>query len=211
VSFSNGHTCQIEGIGTLRIKLFDGMIRELKDVRYVPQLQKNLISIGTLEAQGLRETLGEGVFKMFSDSLVVLKCIRCNNLYYLKGSTVTGNLTASEHLEDDSTRLWHMRFGHTGEKSLQVLTKQGSVKGAFICNLELGGQDVLNKKTKVKFGTTTHRSEGLFHCAHVDIWVLPRLHRLEAISTIPFIDDISRRCWVYPMKIRFKILDMLVK
>ena len=61
------------------------MIRELKDVMYVPQLKKNLISVGALETQGLRETLGEGILKMFSSSLVVLKGIRRNNLYYLKG------------------------------------------------------------------------------------------------------------------------------
>ena len=32
--FKDGHTCQIEGIGRVRIILFDEMIRELKDVRY---------------------------------------------------------------------------------------------------------------------------------------------------------------------------------
>ena len=42
-------TCQIERIGTVRIKLFGGMIREMKDVRYVLQLNKNLISVGALE------------------------------------------------------------------------------------------------------------------------------------------------------------------
>jgi len=42
---------------------------------------------------------------MFSGSLVVLKGIRRNNLYYLKGSAVTENLTASECLDGDSTRL----------------------------------------------------------------------------------------------------------
>ena len=36
VMFDDGHTCHIEGIGTVRIKLSDGMIRELKDVRYIP-------------------------------------------------------------------------------------------------------------------------------------------------------------------------------
>jgi len=60
------------------------MIRELKDVRYIPQLKKNFLSVGVLEAQGLTGILGEGVFKMFSDSLVVLKDSRRNNLYYLK-------------------------------------------------------------------------------------------------------------------------------
>jgi len=40
VSLGNGYTCQIEGICIVHIKLFDGMIRELKDVRYVPQSKK---------------------------------------------------------------------------------------------------------------------------------------------------------------------------
>jgi len=105
VMFVDGHTCQIEGLGTVRIKLFDGMIKELKDVRYVPQLKKNLISIEALEAQGLRKTLGEGVLKMSSGSFVVLKGIRYNNLYYLKGSAAYENFAVSVNLEDDSTRL----------------------------------------------------------------------------------------------------------
>ena len=53
MTFADGHTCQIEGIYTVRIKLFDRMISELKDVRYIPQLQKNLTSVGALEAQSL--------------------------------------------------------------------------------------------------------------------------------------------------------------
>ena len=97
---------------TVHIKLFDGMIRELKDVRYVPQLKKNLISVGTLEA-----------LKMSSGSLVVLKGLRRNNLYYLKGRTVTENLTASEHLEDNSTRLWQMRLVQVGLNFLEAFEK----------------------------------------------------------------------------------------
>ena len=33
------HTCRMEGIGTILIKMFDGVVRELKSVRYVPQLK----------------------------------------------------------------------------------------------------------------------------------------------------------------------------
>ena len=92
----------IEGIGTVHIKLYAGMIKELKNVGYIPQLKKNLISVGALEVQGLRGTLGEGILKMSSDSLVVLKGIRCNNLYYLKGNIVTENLTTSKCLDCSS-------------------------------------------------------------------------------------------------------------
>ena len=48
-------------------------------------MKKNVISIETLEAQSLGGTLVEGVLKMFSGSLVILKGIRHNNLYYLNG------------------------------------------------------------------------------------------------------------------------------
>jgi len=71
VTFGDRHKCHIERICKVRIKLFDVMIRELKDVRYVLQLNKNLISVGALEAHGLRRTLGEGILKMSHGSLAV--------------------------------------------------------------------------------------------------------------------------------------------
>jgi len=57
------------------VKLFDGMVRELKKVRYVPQLTKNIISVGALEAQSLKGTLGESVLEISNGSLIVLKGI----------------------------------------------------------------------------------------------------------------------------------------
>jgi len=98
VSFGDEHTCHIEGICTVHSKMFNGTIRELQYIGYVSQLMKNLISVGVMEVQGLKETLGEGVIMIFSGSLVVLKSIRHNNLYYLNSSAVTENLTASERV-----------------------------------------------------------------------------------------------------------------
>ena len=60
--------CNIEGIGTVQIKMFDGMVRELKEIRYVPQLKRNLISVGALEALGLVVSIKEGVLKMTKGS-----------------------------------------------------------------------------------------------------------------------------------------------
>ena len=65
------------------------MVRELKEVTYVPQLKRNLILIGALKTLGLVESIKNGVLKMTKGSMVVMKGIRRNNLYYLKGSTVT--------------------------------------------------------------------------------------------------------------------------
>ena len=105
--------CNIEVIGTVRVKMVDGIIRELKEVRYVPQLKRNLISVGTLEALGLVISIRDGVLKMIKGSMVVMKGIRRNNLYYLKGSTVTGQVKTSSSSDDDcmevNTAFWTRR------------------------------------------------------------------------------------------------------
>ena len=40
----------ITGIGTIKIQLHDGVVRTLNDVRHIPNMRKNLISLGTLHA-----------------------------------------------------------------------------------------------------------------------------------------------------------------
>ena len=75
--------------GMVRIMIFDGMVRELREVRYVPQLQKNLISIGALKALGFEISVRNSILKMTRGSMAVLEGVRCNNVYYLKGSMVT--------------------------------------------------------------------------------------------------------------------------
>jgi len=75
----------------------------------------------------------------------------------------------SSSSDDVCTHVWHMRLGHGGEKSLQALAKKGSLEGASTCNIKMGEHGVLDKKTKVKFDTTTHRSESLLDYVHVSI------------------------------------------
>jgi len=60
--------------------------------------------------------------------------------------------------------------------SLQALVKQELLEGATTYKLKFGERCVLDKKTKVKFGTTIDRMGGLLDCIHINVWVLPRLH-----------------------------------
>ena len=53
----------------------------------------------------------------------MMKGIRRNNLYYLKGSMVTRQVATYIGSDDDCTWLWNMRLGHSDEKSLQALRK----------------------------------------------------------------------------------------
>jgi len=105
VIMRNGATCQMIGIGTVRIKMFDGVARNLTDVRYVPQMKKNIISIGAVESKGFKMTLENGILKVTKGFLVVMKEIKDRNLYYLKGSIVIGSLTTSVVSDVDATQL----------------------------------------------------------------------------------------------------------
>ena len=94
----------MEGIGTVLIKIFDGMMRKLKKVRYVHQLRKNLISFGALEALSLEISGRDGVLKMLKGSM----CDEgrpTNNMYYLKGTMITRQMASSIGSDDDCTQL----------------------------------------------------------------------------------------------------------
>ena len=52
VLMGNDHSCRIEGIGSIKIQMFDGIVRTVSAVRYVPTMRKNLISLGVLDAKG---------------------------------------------------------------------------------------------------------------------------------------------------------------
>ncbi|XP_073360341.1 uncharacterized protein [Aegilops tauschii subsp. strangulata] len=70
----------IEGIGSVRIKMFDGTIRTLTDVRYIPKMKRNLISVSALDAKGYKYSGGDSVLKVTKGSLVVMKVLNKRGL-----------------------------------------------------------------------------------------------------------------------------------
>lgn len=43
----------VKGKGTIKLKLHDDYAKLLTNVRYIPELKRNLISLGTLEGKGI--------------------------------------------------------------------------------------------------------------------------------------------------------------
>ena len=66
--------------------MFDGTIRTLTDVRYIPKMKRNLISVSALDAKGYKYSGGNSVLKVTKGSLVVMKgdLSSNNGLYYLQ-------------------------------------------------------------------------------------------------------------------------------
>ncbi|KAI9160968.1 hypothetical protein LWI28_013247 [Acer negundo] len=86
-----------------------------------------------LDSSGYKVTMEGGVLKVVRGAFLAMKGTRQRNLYFLDGYTVTGRAavsSSSDNEASDTSRLWHMRLGHVGEKALQGLVKQGLLKGA---------------------------------------------------------------------------------
>ena len=91
VSFGDDHPCRVAGVGTIRIRMYDGVTRTHTNVKHVLELKKNLISLGYLEKQGYAfdSQPGSGCLKIIKEALVVMRETRLsNNLYRIEGSIV---------------------------------------------------------------------------------------------------------------------------
>ena len=54
VLMANNLSCKVVGVGSNRIKMFDGILHTLSIVRFVPFMKKNLISLGTFDNNGCK-------------------------------------------------------------------------------------------------------------------------------------------------------------
>ncbi|KAM2549644.1 hypothetical protein TB1_013986 [Malus domestica] len=91
VLMGDDSSCPVRGIGTVRIRMFDGMIRALGNVRYVPRLRKNLISLCTLDkaSYGYKSKKGRlrkksKVFAKFKEWKTETKNQTRRNIKYLR-------------------------------------------------------------------------------------------------------------------------------
>ena len=90
VLMGNKVVCKNVGIGTIKVKMFNGVVRTLKDVRHVLDLKKKtLISLGTLSSNGFRYKYENGIIKVSKGAMVMMKGQKVDgNIYRLLSSTI---------------------------------------------------------------------------------------------------------------------------
>ncbi|GJZ18873.1 retrovirus-related pol polyprotein from transposon TNT 1-94 [Tanacetum coccineum] len=196
--------CKIIGIGKVRVQLSYGSSFVLHNVRYISELKRNLISLGTLEKEGYTVKLQSGKVKVINGSRVILSGIRRDNcVYSLDGHAMAGELNASVEEKDSLAQVWHKRLGHMSEAGLQVLEKQGLFGKKSLGKLDFCENYVLGKSHRVSFGVGRHTTQGVIDYVHSDLWGPSQVESLGGKRYfLSIVDDYSRRVWVYIL--RFK-------
>ncbi|CAL1391379.1 unnamed protein product [Linum trigynum] len=89
VSMANGAICKIVGRGSVRMRTHDSSVRTLNNVRHIPEMTKNLISLSLLDSKGFSFKGEGGVLSVYKGSKVILKGVKRGALYGLQGSVLT--------------------------------------------------------------------------------------------------------------------------
>ncbi|CAL1410367.1 unnamed protein product [Linum trigynum] len=103
VSMANGAICKIVGRGSVGMRTHDGFVRTLNNVRHIPKMTKNLVSLSLLDDKGFSFKGESGVLSVYKGSKVILNGVKVGALYGLHGSILTcsvGDECIKLHLND---------------------------------------------------------------------------------------------------------------
>jgi hypothetical protein len=205
-------------VGSGRIQVEKG---HFNDVLCVPNLSCNLLSVYQITHSG------EGKTIEFSPHQVVIKDLKdrnhvlaagisddINKLYKFDnfGSSSFSSVFVAH--SDDLSKVWHEQFGHLNYHSLQQLCNQHMVIGIPLVSCRDGVcvGCVLGKHHRDNFDKrASWHASGPLQIVHSDLCgplSSPSFSRCKCFLT--FIDDFSRRTWVYFLKLKSEVFDMFL-
>jgi transposase InsO family protein len=216
-SYTNGHfgwvrmgneaKCKIVGMGDIQLETDIGCKLVLKDVRHVPEMRFNLISIWKLDDEGYHNYLGGGQWKLSKGSLSLAKGKKISSLYKTDARLVKGDAVVVEN--ENSTELWHKRLGHMSEKGLQILAKEQLLPNNKGMSLTPCTHCLIGKQRRVSFQkSSSSRKENILDLVHTDVCTMNTKTLGGALYYVTFIDDHSRKVWVFALKTKDQVLDV---
>jgi hypothetical protein len=202
VDIGDKTTYPMEGFGQASIKMKTCNYVHLRNVLYVPGLEKNLVSISCLEDKGNIIAFVDGkVLSWHKDSNIENDRVigsREGNLYRL----LEQNEEALVHNEFNPNELWYRMYAHINYQALPFLKRM--VEG--IPELQSTHEGIckgcaLGKNIKKPFQSSNNKSKEILDLIHLDVCSLMPVKSLGGSSYyIIFIDDYSRKTWLYLLK-----------
>jgi hypothetical protein len=202
-------THPITQISKVPLSMQDGQTKYLKYVLHVPTITKNLVSVSQMVEQGLQVTFNpNGCFvKDMNQGKLIAKGERNGQMFTLDVNMPKVNFMLFTHgKRTGNIRIWHKRVDHVNLQRLKLMEKQNLVGnlpkfGTKEVMLKVCEACQLGKQARHPFlAQTTHVSCKPLEMIHLDVWTT----KTESIGRckyyVNFIDDHTRKVWVYFMK-----------
>ncbi|ONK54837.1 uncharacterized protein A4U43_UnF10820 [Asparagus officinalis] len=208
VYLGDDQPCAIVGKGVVKIKL-NGSVWELNDVRHIPDLRKNLISVGQLAGEGYTTTFHGDDWKISKGAMTIARCKKTNTLYMTTGARCLILVAAG----NETSKLWYQRLGHMSEKGIKIMHTKEKLPGLQLVEMDMCEECILIKQKRVSFQTSsrTLRKEKL-ELIHSDVWGPTTITSIGGKHYfVTFIDDHSRKVSVYFLKHKSEVFEAFRK
>ncbi|KAJ9553261.1 hypothetical protein OSB04_017306 [Centaurea solstitialis] len=193
-----------EAVGSYNLSLPSGLVLELDNCYYIPNMIKNVLSFDLLVDQGFYYKYSYKMISVFKDNIFYFKATPVDGLYTVN---LKDNNSEIYHINkrskdiEDQTYLWHCRLGHINKKRVELL-----LKGGFLGNFDYKPFDncescLSGKMTKQPFNSENERATDLLEIIHTDVCgPFSHVARGGYRYFITFTDDFSRYGYVYLMR-----------
>ncbi|RVW17179.1 Retrovirus-related Pol polyprotein from transposon TNT 1-94 [Vitis vinifera] len=198
VYLADGSALDVVGLGDVRDIIAQWVCLVTGEVRHIPDLRRNLISVGQLDDEGHAILFVGGTWKVTKGARVLARGKKTGTLYMT--SCPRDTIAVADASTD--TSLWHRRLGHMSEKGMKMLLSKGKLPELKSIDFDMCESCILGKQKKVSFLKTgrTPKVEKL-ELVHTDLWGPSPVASLGGSRYyITFIDDSSRKVWVYFLK-----------
>jgi hypothetical protein len=193
--------------GTICIATNIGCRLVLDDVKHVPDIRLNLLSVGKLDDIHHGSYFGDAKWKLTKCSLIVARGSKQGCLYVTKTKLYNGVLTVAEN--ETSEELWHKRLGHMSEKGMQALARMEFLHELKGITLKPCEHCFAGKQHRVAFRTRLpHRAENVLDIVHTDVCSMTEKSLGRALYFVTFIDDHSRKIFLYVLRNKCQVLDV---
>lgn len=218
IRFGNGDLVSAKGIGRINAKsVVNGQSEKhtLNDVLFVPEITRNLFSIGAATGRGVKAefTKDELFLKIKGKTKATGKRIT-DSIYRMDIEVVINTIEVNIATnEEKSLDLWHARLGHANIRIVNEMAKNNNVIG-MQCNKSHVPAKVrceaciLGKQCRKTFPTSITRAEKPGELIHIDIcgpMSTPSIGGSNVMAV--FVDDYSGMVFVKPLKSKADILS----
>ncbi|XP_073225604.1 uncharacterized protein [Cicer arietinum] len=141
--------------------MFNGKELLLNDVRYIPELKRNLISVGMFDILGYSTNIKNGIMTIINKDDIIVKGIKRNGLYNLEGFIIIAQASVASSNLHSSSRIWHKGKLSYQNRICLMVTKLKNWNFVII---------VFSESKRGIFGASQHNTSRPFEYVHSNLW-----------------------------------------
>ena len=158
-----------------------------------------MISLRQLDDGGYTSTFSETSWEITKGSLVVARGTKFGTFHMLHVSTVKDNVICVT--EQPSVSLWHRWLGHMSQTAMKELSRFGYLPAFNFSDFSVCEHYLYGKQTQSPHKKGSSRKTKRLHLVHSDVCgPMPMASMGGELYFVTFIDDFSRKVWVYPLR-----------